>query len=95
MPLLREWRWMHQITQSVLTEPRPINPLLTAKDILHCMNLVKPTHVAVSGAYYDKVQEVLQNYAAGSRPKVFSVLDRIERVKKVSFAIPFLMTILT
>ncbi|KAF2467254.1 putative amp dependent CoA ligase [Lindgomyces ingoldianus] len=60
----------------------PINPLLTAKDILHCINLVQPTHIAVSAAYYDKVQEVLSWYDGGIRPQVFSVIDRIEGVKK-------------
>ncbi|KAF2747609.1 putative amp dependent CoA ligase [Sporormia fimetaria CBS 119925] len=60
----------------------PINPLLTTKDILHCMTLVQPTHVAVSAAYYDKVQEALSRLEGTHEPKVFSVLDRIDGVKK-------------
>ncbi|KAF2192551.1 putative amp dependent CoA ligase [Zopfia rhizophila CBS 207.26] len=63
----------------------PINPLLTAKDILHCMKLVQPTHIAVSAAYYEKIREVCNRYDGGQysvRPQVFSVLDRIEGVKK-------------
>lgn len=62
---------------------RPINPLLTVKDILHCMSLVKPSHVAISAAYQDKVKEALNKYKAGAPPQVFSLIDRIEGVKKV------------
>ena len=54
------------------------------KDILHCLTLVRPTHVAVSGAFHDKVQEALQRYNGGVSPQVFSLLDRIEGVKKVN-----------
>ena len=67
----------------ITSSPSPINPLLTAKDILHCMNLVQPTHVAVSAAYYEKVQEVLSRYGSKIPPRVFSVIDQIDRVEKV------------
>ncbi|ORY10621.1 amp dependent CoA ligase [Clohesyomyces aquaticus] len=63
----------------------PINPLLTTKDILHCLNLVQPHLVAVSGAYHNKVQDVLKQYDGGRhnvRPQLISLLDRIEGVNK-------------
>ncbi|KAF2021647.1 putative amp dependent CoA ligase [Aaosphaeria arxii CBS 175.79] len=60
----------------------PINPLLTVKDILHCFSLVKPTHIAVSGAYHEKVQEALQQYRGVNAPRIFTLLDRIENLRK-------------
>jgi acyl-CoA synthetase (AMP-forming)/AMP-acid ligase II len=60
----------------------PINPLVTVKDILHCMTLVQPTHVCVSAAYYAKVQEALQYFGGEHRPTVFSLLDRIDGIQK-------------
>lgn len=70
---------------------RPVNPLLTVKDILHCLTLVQPTHIAVSGAYHDKVQEALKQHNSVASTRVFSVLDRIEGVLKVSLS-PILLT---
>ncbi|KAF2109678.1 amp dependent CoA ligase [Lophiotrema nucula] len=62
----------------------PINPHLTVKDILHCLRLVKPSHVAVSVVFYDKAQEALQRYSdtQSSKPTLFSVIDRIDNIKK-------------
>jgi 4-coumarate--CoA ligase len=57
--------------------------MLTVKDILHCFTLVRPTHVAVSGDYYDKVQEALRQLSGGASAQVFSLLDRIQGVVKV------------
>lgn len=71
-----------RVKNGTLTTCRPINPLLTVKDIVHCINLVQPSHIAVSAAYYDKVQEALQNYE-GSIPTLFSVLDQISGIQKV------------
>ncbi|KAF2741498.1 amp dependent CoA ligase [Polyplosphaeria fusca] len=57
----------------------PINPMLTAKDILHCLTLVKPTHVAVSAMFHEKVQDALHKYSKNqsATPHLFSVNDRI------------------
>jgi 4-coumarate--CoA ligase len=58
--------------------------MLTVKDILHCFTLVQPQYVAVSGDYHDKVQEALRQYNGGASTQVFSLLDRIEGLLKVS-----------
>lgn len=57
--------------------------MLTVKDILHCFTLVRPTHVAVSGDYHEKVQEALRQHRASASTQVFSLLDRIQGVIKV------------
>ncbi|KAF2659279.1 amp dependent CoA ligase [Lophiostoma macrostomum CBS 122681] len=59
----------------------PINPQLTAKDILHCMNLVEPSVVFVSGVYYAKTQEALRRYGGRRNPKVVSLQDSIPGLK--------------
>jgi 4-coumarate--CoA ligase len=58
--------------------------MLTVKDILHCFTLVQPQYVAVSGEYHGKVQEALRQYNGGASTQVFSLLDRIEGLLKVS-----------
>lgn len=63
----------------------PVNTSSTAKDILHCIDVVKPTHVAVSGPFLETAREAIKTSKlakSGKEPKVFTVLDKVAGLQK-------------
>jgi 4-coumarate--CoA ligase len=60
----------------------PLNPSYTVNDIAHSLDLVKPTHVVVAGAYLQSVQNALWvsslSKSGGRQPKILTVLDRVK-----------------
>jgi 4-coumarate--CoA ligase len=72
----------------------PINTSGTAKDIAHCIDVVKPTHIAVSAPFLETLKEAIKTSdlaKSGKDPKIFSVLDKIEGLQKARDFDPFRM----
>jgi 4-coumarate--CoA ligase len=63
----------------------PVNTSSTAKDVAHCIDVVKPTHIFTSAAFLGNVQSAINSSKlkeSGKIPTVISVLDRIDGLKK-------------
>lgn len=63
----------------------PVNTSSTAKDIAHCIDVVKPTHIAVTAAFLDNVHTAIATSELGKNgknPKIFSVLDIVDGLLK-------------
>ncbi|KAL2218109.1 putative amp dependent CoA ligase [Thermoascus aurantiacus ATCC 26904] len=57
-----------------------VNALSTASDIARAIDIVKPSHVAVTGSDIEKVRAAIKLSKFGKKalPKIFTVLDRVE-----------------
>lgn len=56
-----------------------VNALPTVNDIAHTLDIVKPSHVAVTGNNLEKVRAAidLSQFGKQSRLRIFTVLDRV------------------
>lgn len=62
---------------------RPLNTASTEKDVAHVLNLVRPTHVAITESQMETVQRAAASVASVN-PKIFTVLSKTGNIPRVS-----------
>lgn len=63
----------------------PVNTSSTAKDIAHCIDVVKPSYLAVTGQFLKIVQKAIDESnlgKSGKKPTILSVLDQVDGLQK-------------